>query len=77
MPTQEEGEELLAAVEWWQSNEELHPMTCDYHSDVPLVPFLTPSRWAVYLSCPLMNCKHSQAWVPDVVLEAYRNRKRP
>ncbi len=76
MASEEEkaGEELLAAVEWWQANDQLHPLTCEEHQDVPLEPLLNPATWRVYLFCNEDKCKYCQAWVPEVVLDAYRNR---
>ncbi len=69
-----EGEELFAAVNWWQNKSYMHPMTCGEHSDRSLEAFLCDGSQKVYLYCPVEGCKYSQTWIPDVVLKAYRKR---
>ena len=72
MPEERHGRELLAAVEWWQAQDNFHEMTCPDHSDTPLQAFLSPAMWNVYTFCPVDGCQHTQLWIPECVLVAYR-----
>jgi hypothetical protein len=64
--------EIRSAIEWWQRQDELHPLTCSGGggpcSDVKRESVVRGCR--VVLLCP--DCGHIQTKVPDCVILAYR-----
>lgn len=75
MPEERHGRELLAAVEWWQANDHAHELTCPDHPDTPLQAVLSPALWNVYTLCPVEGCQHTQMWIPECVIKAYRQHR--
>lgn len=59
--------EIIAAVERWQTDSRLHPLTCCNGSQchAPLKPIEKAGQ--IMLECP--DCEYCQATIPDVVLE--------
>ena len=59
--------EILAAVERWQTDPRLHPLTCCTSNVIhaPLKPIEKAGQ--VILECP--NCGHCEVQIPDVVLQ--------
>ena len=61
------NEEIIAAVNRWQADPRLRPMTCGNSREghLPLKPIERAGR--VILVCS--NCEYSQVFIPDVVLQ--------
>jgi hypothetical protein len=59
--------EIIAAVERWQTDSRLYPLTCRIDGQVhaPLQPIERGGQ--IILVCP--DCGHREAQIPDVVLE--------
>ena len=53
---------LIHAIQAWQANKNVHPLTCAADSSHPLlVPRqINPEYGGVELSCPLYGCHHDQ-----------------
>lgn len=65
------NEEKIKAVQWFQSQGRIHPLTCQEHSNISLTPVIISNN--VVLECPL--CNYTQIYIPAVVLEMYEQRK--
>lgn len=60
----------VAAVQWWQEQPDLHPLTCNQNgSHAPLMPVRDPESHRVFLRCP--TCRWQQKTVPTAVTQAY------
>ena len=58
--------EIIAAVERWQNDPRLHPLTCCNSTvHAPLKPIEKSGH--IMLECP--NCEYCQDSIPDVVLQ--------
>ena len=58
---------IVAAVQGWQANPAVHPLTCGNDSSHELLVAEKRGR-KVVLVCP--TCGHVQDWIPTVVIEA-------
>ena len=68
------NQEIIQAIEWWQSSGRYHPLTCkDSHGEKTrdLVPVLTEGT--VELLCP--TCGYRQQHIPPVVSAAFKDQK--
>jgi hypothetical protein len=70
---------IMAAVKWYQRQHNFHPLTCETHSDTPLVAGITYPVSAfkdgfVVLYCP--KCNYCQEYIPDVVLKSYEEYQK-
>jgi len=66
--------EIAGAVEWWNKQPNLHPLTCGKNSNhPPLHAELDGNDMAVML-CAEPGCGYFQHAIPDVVIEAFRKR---
>jgi hypothetical protein len=60
------NQEIIAAVERWQTDARLYPLTCcTSTTHAPLEPIEKGGQ--IVLACP--NCDYCQAAIPDMVLE--------
>ena len=58
--------EIIAAVERWQTDPRLHPLTCrNSKAHAPLKPIEKAGQ--IILECP--NCESCEVSIPDVVLQ--------
>lgn len=65
----------VKAVEHWQKDESVHPLTCGNDSSHrPLHPFYKLSTKEFYLMC--FNCQYKQHNVPDVVYQKFLSDKK-
>lgn len=68
--SEQEVFEWLDAVYWWQHESGAHPLACGNDSShEKLFGFGTVNN-EVELHCP--DCDYVQKWVPDVVMNAYK-----
>lgn len=65
--------ERIEAVEWWQSCEYLHPLTCAEHSNTPLKVVLLSTMNRPLLICETNGCDYVQE-IPKHVTLAYFSR---
>ena len=61
------NQQIIAAVERWQTDPRLYPLTCCASPEMhaPLRPIERDGQ--IILACP--NCEYSQKSIPEVVLE--------
>lgn len=65
--------EIIEAVNEWQNDEFLHPLTCGNDSNhEKLIPHMTREGFVV-LKC--LDCDYIQDWIPEIVLEHYNYKK--
>lgn len=62
-------DEQVAAIQRWQDNKWVHPLTCKHHSGEPLKVTREGLR------CDHKGCDYTQDWVPQVVFAANRLRR--
>ena len=65
-----EQHEQIKAVEAWQSNGTMHPLTCGINSEHILVPRVKNGE--VTLGCP--KCDYTQDLIPEAVYESYNTK---
>jgi hypothetical protein len=59
--------EIIAAVERWQTDPRLYPLTCRTSNDVHAALKPIEKGGQILLECPICGC--CEAEIPDVVLE--------
>lgn len=65
------NQEIIAAVEDWQSADFFHPLTCgNKSSHSPLRAIEVNGK--VILKC--LDCDYTQNWIPDVIIKQYEDR---
>ena len=66
------NKEIIEAVEMWQANNEMHPLTCGYSSEhSPLI--VRDIEGHIILSC--LDCLYAQETIPKVVIKHYIHMK--
>jgi len=68
------NQEIIAAVERWQTDPRLYPLTCCSSSQVHAPLRAVEKGGQILLECP--NCEYCQASIPDVVLQWDGNLSR-
>ncbi len=66
------NDQKVKAIEEWQKNDRMHPMTCGMDSKHELLVPRTEDG-TVVLKCP--TCGLRQHYVPDIVYESYKSTK--
>lgn len=64
-------EEQIAAINEWQQNDHVHPLTCGNNSNhANLIPIEEDSK--IVLKCS--DCDYKQNWVPEIVFGSYMQK---
>lgn len=66
------NEELIAAINDWQQDATIHPLTCGNDSRHALL-YPVEENGRVVLRC--RNCDYRQEWIPGVVAARYAQHK--
>lgn len=66
------NEELIAAINAWQQDTMIHPLTCGNDSRHALL-YPVEEKGRVVLRC--RDCDYRQEWIPGVVAAKYENEQ--
>lgn len=66
------ADQIIEAVEWYQKQDLLHPLTCGKNSTHKLL-YITKEKNNLILKCP--DCDYTQNYIPESIMGWYACRE--